>query len=90
MRYARKAYIDVYKRQTLSVCFIGDDTAEAEKELQNIIHDDINVEDAVSAKIKGTDAPNDLAVVAVQKSDIPKDTLSEIKIAQIDVYKRQR
>ena len=68
---------------TLSVCFIGDDTAEAEKELQNIIHDDINVEDAVSAKIKGTDAPNDLAVVAVQKSDIPKDTLSEIKIAQI-------
>lgn len=68
---------------TLSVCFIGDDVADAEKELQNIIHDDINVEDAVSAKIKGTDAPNDLAVVAVQKSDIPEDTLSEIKIAQI-------
>ena len=37
---------------------------------------DVNVEDAVSAKIKGTDETNDLAVVAVQKSDIPEDTLS--------------
>ncbi len=36
---------------------------------------DVNVEDAVSAKIKGTDETNDLAVVAVQKSDIPEDTL---------------
>lgn len=68
---------------TLSVCFIGDEVVDAEEELQNVNHDDINVEDAVSAKIKGTDAPNDLAVVAVQKSDIPEDTLSEIKIAQI-------
>ena len=42
-----------------------------------------NVEDAVSAKIKGTDESNDLAVVAVQKSDIPEDTLSQIKIAQL-------
>ena len=40
-------------------------------------------EDAVSAKIKGTDEANDLAVVAVQKSDIPEDTLSQIKIAQL-------
>ena len=44
---------------------------------------DLNVEDAVSAKIKGTDADNDLAVVAVQKADIPEDTLNQIKIAQI-------
>ena len=44
---------------------------------------DVNVEDAVSAKIKGTDEKNDLAVVAVQKSDIPEDTLSQIKIAQL-------
>ena len=44
---------------------------------------DLNVEDAVSAKIKGTDADNDLAVVAVKKADIPEDTLSQIKIAQI-------
>ena len=44
---------------------------------------DVNVEDAVSAKIKGTDEANDLAVVAVQKSDIPEDTLSQIKIAQL-------
>lgn len=67
---------------TLSVCFIGDDVANAEAEMQDA-GGDINVEDAVSAKIKGTDASNDLAVVAVQKSDIPEDTLSEIKIAQI-------
>ena len=44
---------------------------------------DLNLEDAVSAKIKGTDADNDLAVVAVRKSDIPEDTLNQIKIAQI-------
>ena len=44
---------------------------------------ELNVEDAVSAKIKGTDEANDLAVVAVNKSDIPADTLSQIKIAQM-------
>ena len=69
---------------TLSVCFIGDDVANAETETVNAgDNGDLNVEDAVSAKIKGTDADNDLAVVAVQKSDIPEDTLSQIKIAQI-------
>ena len=46
---------------------------------------DVNVEDAVSAKIKGTDESNDLAVVAVQKSDIPEDTLSQIKIASLAI-----
>ena len=70
---------------TLSVCFIGKDVVNAEEETQNLASGDgdINVEDAVSAKIKGTDEENDLAVVAVKKSDIPEDTLSEIKIAQL-------
>ena len=69
---------------TLSVCFIGDDVANAETETVNAgDNGDLHVEDAVSAKIKGTDADNDLAVVAVKKSDIPEDTLNQIKIAQI-------
>lgn len=69
---------------TLSVCFIGDDVANAETETVNAgDNGDLNVEDAVSAKIKGRDADNDLAVVAVKKSDIPEDTLNQIKIAQI-------
>ena len=69
---------------TLSVCFIGDDVANAETETVNAgDNGDLNVEDAVSAKIKGTDADNDLEVVAVKKSDIPEDTLNQIKIAQI-------
>ena len=69
---------------TLSVCFIGDDVANAETETVNAgDNGDLNVEDAVSAKIKGTDADNDLAVLAVKKSDIPEDTLNQIKIAQI-------
>ena len=69
---------------TLCVCFIGDDVANAETETVNAgDNGDLNVEDAVSAKIKGTDADNDLAVVAVKKSDIPEDTLNQIKIAQI-------
>ena len=73
---------------TLSVCFAGNDVVNAEAETVNMSSDsdsdgDVNVEDAVSAKIKGTDETNDLAVVAVQKSDIPEDTLSQIKIAQL-------
>ena len=69
---------------TLSVCFIGNDVANAETETVNAgDNGDLNVEDADSAKIKGTDADNDLAVVAVKKSDIPEDTLNQIKIAQI-------
>lgn len=68
---------------TLSVCFIGNDVINAEAETRDLASGDINVEDAVSAKIKGTDATNDLAVVAVKKGDIPEDTLSEIKIASL-------
>ena len=44
---------------------------------------DADVDNAVSAKIKGTDEENDLAVVAVEKSDIPDETMDEIKIAQM-------
>ena len=70
---------------TLSVCFVGNDVVNAEEETVDMSGSDgdVNVEDAVSAKIKGTDESNDLAVVAVQKSDIPEDTLSQIKIAQL-------
>ena len=70
---------------TLSVCFVGNDVVNAEEETVDMSgsDSDVNVEDAVSAKIKGTDEANDLAVVAVQKSDIPEDTLSQIKIAQL-------
>lgn len=70
---------------TLSVCFIGNDVVNAEEETQNFVTNDgdINVDDAVSAKIKGTDPENDLAVVSVKKSDIPEDTMAQIKIAQL-------
>ena len=69
---------------TLSVCFIGNDVMNAETETENADDTgDLNLEDAVSARIKGTDSDNDLAVIAVKKADIPENTLSEIKIAQI-------
>lgn len=38
---------------------------------------------SVTAEIKGTDASTDLAVIAVAVSDIPKDTLSKIKVATL-------
>jgi serine protease Do len=42
------------------------------------------VDDEVyEAVVKGTDSSNDLAVVAVQLSDISDDTMSQIKIAEI-------
>ena len=70
---------------TLSVCFIGDDVENAEEESLDLVtgDGDLNLEDAVTARIKGTDEMNDLAVVTVKKSDIPKDTLSQIKIAKL-------
>lgn len=40
-------------------------------------------ETSVEAEIKGTDVNNDLAVVAVKLSDIPDDTMNQIKIATI-------
>lgn len=71
---------------TLSVCFIGSDVVSAEEETQNFLYSDsydVNVKDAVSAKIKGTDEEDDLAVIAVDKKDIPEDTMKEIKIAKL-------
>lgn len=38
---------------------------------------------SVSAAIKGTDSDSDLAVIAVQLSDIPAETMSQIKEAQM-------
>lgn len=38
---------------------------------------------AYEASVKGTDAENDLAVIAVKLSDISEDTMSKIKVAQI-------
>jgi serine protease Do len=71
--------------QTLSVCFIGNDVVGAEEETTSLASGDgdINVENAVTAKIKGTDEDNDLAVISVEKADIPEETMSQIKIAQI-------
>lgn len=70
---------------TLSVCFIGSDVVNAEQETENYVNGngDLNIEGAVSAKIKGTDEDTDLAVIAVEKSDIPEDTMNQIKIAQL-------
>ena len=60
---------------TLSVCFIGSDVVSAEQETENYINGngDLNIDGAVSAKIKGTDEDTDLAVIAVEKSDIPEE-----------------
>lgn len=48
--------------------FYRNDVVNAETETENADNGDLNVEDAVSAQIKGTDADNDLAVVAVKKA----------------------
>lgn len=77
---------------TLTVCFAGGDVVGAEEETQAMASGDsitdssdssVDVNNAVSAKIKGTDEENDLAVIAVEKSDIPEETMDEIKIAQM-------
>ena len=44
---------------------------------------DADEDNVISAKIKGTDANKDLAVIAVQLSDIPQETMSSIKVATI-------
>ncbi len=40
-------------------------------------------EQSVEGQVKGTDVENDLAVVSVKLSDIPDDTMNQIKIATI-------
>ena len=78
---------------TLTVCFAGGDVVGAEEETQAMASGDsitdssdssVDVNNAVSAKIKGTDEENDLAVIAVEKSDIPEETMNEIKIGSSD------
>lgn len=66
----------------LSVCFIGDEVMNPDETQQQMSNEGLDTENAVAAKTKGTDASNDLAVIAVKKSDIPAETMSEIKIAQ--------
>ena len=39
-------------------------------------------EESVEGEVKGTDVNNDLAVVSVKLSDIPEDTMNQIKIAR--------
>ncbi len=74
----------------LSVSFYGDEVDATALEGSNTQYSynqsasDLAKEyakNSVSAQIKGTDADNDLAVIAVKKKDIPEDTMSEIKIA---------
>ena len=45
--------------------------------------EDADEDNVISAKVKGTDPGKDLAVIAVQVKDIPKETLDMIKIAAI-------
>lgn len=40
-------------------------------------------EQSVEGQVKGTDVDNDLAVVAVKLSDIPDDTMNQIKVATV-------
>lgn len=77
--------------KTLSVCFQDEKKAqEMEKAQQDNSQNPsgenqsaADAENAVAAQIKGTDAENDLAVIAVKKDDIPEETLGQIKIAQL-------
>lgn len=40
-------------------------------------------QESVAGEVKGTDVDNDLAVVAVKLSDIPDDTMKQIKVATV-------
>ncbi|MEY8337829.1 trypsin-like peptidase domain-containing protein [Lachnospiraceae bacterium 62-35] len=52
---------------------------ENSKDLQVVFIDN----ESVQAAVKGTDAENDLAVIAVPLKDIPSDTMSQISIATL-------
>lgn len=72
--------------KTLSVCFQEEKREQQAENIQNTSEENqggADTENAVAAQIKGTDAENDLAVIAVEKADIPEETLGEIKIAQL-------
>ena len=67
--------------QTLSVLFIGEEEKEESgfQDFMSSIAEDLNYDGAVNATVKGTDASNDLAVVAVKNAD----TMNRIKIAAL-------
>lgn len=76
--------------RNLSVSFYGDEidaSALSSEETQygqnmeNVAKE--YAKNSVSAQIKGTDADNDLAVIAVQKKDIPEETMAEIKVVSM-------
>jgi len=72
---------------SLSVLFYSSDTtgdSESSEETENMNAENKNLDpNAVEAQIKGTDAENDLAVIAVKLEDIPEDIRSEINVAQL-------
>lgn len=59
----------VENAENLAVCFTVDVENQEEK--------------VVTAQVKGTDPEHDLAVIAVQLSDIPSEVLGQIKIAEM-------
>lgn len=83
----------VESSKTLSVCFMGDETDGQSAAAEDVAADQAqggsgsqsgaDTENAVAAQVKGSDAENDLAVIAVKKEEIPQETLSQIKIAQL-------
>lgn len=75
--------------KTLTVCFIDEEKEQEAPAAENTENpsgqnqETADTENAVAAQIKGGDEENDLAVIAVNKADIPQDVLSQIKIAQL-------
>lgn len=76
--------------KNLSVSFYGDEidasalkseSAQYGQNMEEVAKE--YAKNSVSAQIKGTDADNDLAVIAVQKSDIPEETMAQIKVASM-------
>lgn len=49
----------------------------------NSTGEDADEDNVISAKVKGTEANKDLAVIAVQLGDIPQETMDSIKVATI-------
>ena len=69
---------------TVTVCFFDGDVKSAEKETEAMFYGNtLDIENAVSATIKGTDEANDLAVVSVNKADVAEETLSQLRVASL-------
>ena len=67
---------------TLSVFFYGDEVTSAGS-VSGYTNKDLDFTGAVSAVVKGSDEENDLAVISVDKSKIPTQTMDRIRIAQL-------